>query len=114
MLGSGVLSIHVHDMRRAFRGMFIVYTMSLVESTRLVFDGSMWSMVCRAVFLSCVGGSVACLGALWFYVGRSSSVSMCACGSAFGMRDGGHVAPPSYILQYAVLWECVCGDFPAF
>ena len=47
-------------------------------------------------------------GAWWFHLDRSSSVSLCACGSASGMRDCGRVAPSSYILQGAVLRVWVC------
>jgi hypothetical protein len=73
-------------------------------------------VVCRDVLSSCVG-LVLCPGAWWFHVVWASSVFPCACGSASCMRDGGHVALPSYILQGAVLWGCVCrgGEgFPAF
>ena len=64
-------------------------------------------MVCMAVFLSCVG-LVVCLRAWWFHVDRSSSISPCACGSTSGMRDGGHVAPPSYIYHKVLCYEDVC------
>ena len=97
------LRVHVLEVR----GLYPVSIRFLVGSTRLLCVGTM-SMLCR-VLLSCVG-LVGCLGAWWLHVGRSSYVSLCECGSASCVRDGGHVAPPSYILQGVVLWGCVWGN----
>ena len=95
----------MHVQVRAFGGMYLVCVWLLVESALLVCAGAI-SVECRAVFLSCVV-LVMCSGAWWFHVVWASVVFPCACVSAFCMRDGGHVAPPSCILKGAVLWVCV-------
>ena len=44
--------LNVHG--RAFRGLYLMYIGFLVGSVRLVCSGTIWYMVCRAVFFMCL------------------------------------------------------------
>ena len=99
---------------QVFWGMCPMFIGFFEGSARLVLaDGSMCSMVCRAVLLSCVGVSVVCLGARRSHVGRSAVFFMYACGCACSMQDGCFVAPPSYVIRNAMMWMCVWGVLPS-